>query len=84
MPYCYFKYCIHVFATGPSSSGAMRLYNGRSASMENTAGRVQLWYNGRWGNICDDVFFSQSEADVLCHQLGRSGASDYSYGSLDE
>ena len=69
---------------GPDSSGAIRLHNANGASLYNTAGRVQVWYGGVWGNICDDdSSFSTNEADVICHQLGWSGASSYSYGASD-
>ncbi len=69
---------------GPVSVGAMRLLNDGSTSLYNTAGRVQVWYGGQWGNICDDDFsFGYDEADVICHQLGWSGASGYS-NTLDD
>ena len=68
---------------GPSSVGSMRLLNSGSTSLYNTAGRVQVWYGGQWGNICDDVSFNANEADVICHQLGWSGASSYSSGTSD-
>ena len=34
------------------------------------------------GNICDDYSYSQNEADVICHQLGYTGASSYSRAGL--
>ncbi len=74
---CYSDY------TGPSSVGSMRLLNSGSTSLYNTAGRVQVWYGGQWGNICDGFSFSSNEADVVCHQLGWSGASSYSSGASD-
>ena len=45
-------------------------------------GIVQIWYNGQWGNICDDNDYGQYEADVICHQLGYTGASSYSRAGL--
>ena len=74
------------FYIGPNSVGAIRLLNSGSTSLYNTAGRVQVWYGGQWGNICDrnTVFASGSvEADVICHQLGWSGASTYSTGQYN-
>ena len=35
-------------------------------------------YNSQWGNICDDESFGITEATVICHQLGYTGASSYS------
>ena len=43
---------------------------------------MRVYYNNGWGNICDDDYYSQSGADVICHQLGYTGASDYSRAGL--
>ena len=40
-----------------------------------------MYYNG-WGNICDDYYYSSTEANVICHQLGYTGASSYSRAGL--
>ena len=69
---------------GPDSVGAIHLLNNGSTSLYNTAGRVQVWYGGQWGNICDrSANFGYDEADVVCHQLGWSGSSSYSTGQYD-
>ena len=73
-----------IFYIGPNSVGAIRLLNSGSTSLYNTAGRVQVWYGGQWGNICDmNTYFGSDEADVVCHQLGWSGSSTYSTGQDD-
>ena len=40
-----------------------------------------MYYNG-WGNICDDYYYNSVEANVICHQLGYTGASSYSRAGL--
>ena len=70
---------------GPNSVGAIRLLNNGNTSLYNTAGRVQVWYGGHWGNICaTKEHLAYNEANVICHQLGWSGASSsYSTGQYD-
>ena len=68
--------------TGPFGNGIVRLYRNGSTSSSYYYGIVQIRYNGRWGNICDDYYYHQYEADVICHQLGYTGASSYSRAGL--
>ena len=64
------------------SEGIIRLYRNGVTSSSYYYGIVQIWYNGQWGNICDDTDYDQYEADVICHQLGYTGASSYSRTGL--
>ena len=56
------------------ADGALRL----SGSFSSSAGRVEVYYSGQWGTVCDDQF-GQTDADVACRQLGYESA--LSYGS---
>ena len=71
------------FILGPNSNGAIRLVRDGTTSPYYTSGVVQVWWNGQWGNICDDASFGSDEADVICHQLGWSGAFDYTTSQFD-
>lgn len=62
--------------------GTVRLVRNRLTSAAYSSGRVQIYINS-WGHICDDLQFSLTEATVLCHQLGYTGASTFSRSSLD-
>ena len=61
--------------TGCAVDGALRLTPGTSS------GRLEVYYNGEWGTVCDD-FFDQTDADVACRQLGYGSAT--SQGSVGE
>ena len=40
------------------------------------SGRLEIYYNGQWGTVCDDGFGS-TETTVACRQLGFSNYTDY-------
>ena len=45
--------------------GDLRLADGTESE-----GRLEIWRNGQWGTVCDDLF-DRRDASVACLQLGR-------------
>ena len=70
-----------LYNTAALTNGAIRLSLYGYASSSYYYGTVRIYYNG-WGNICYDDYYSSTEANVICHQLGYTGASFYSRAGL--
>lgn len=56
--------------------GALRLSGSYTNTSSSISGRLEVYYNDRWGTVCDDSF-GQIDADVACQQLGFPLASRY-------
>ena len=72
-----FYYLADVVQNGP-----IILYRNGYVSSSYYYGIVRVYYNNGWGNICDDYYYNSTEANVICHQLGYTGASSYSRAGL--
>ena len=73
---------IFYYLANDAQNGALILSRNGYSSSSNYYGIVRVYYNNGWGNICDDYFYSSTEANVICHQLGYTGASSYSRAGL--
>uniref|UniRef100_A0A8C9XBC4 Lysyl oxidase homolog n=1 Tax=Sander lucioperca TaxID=283035 RepID=A0A8C9XBC4_SANLU len=77
--------CMWVLCNAQSPSGPpviqLRLAGEKRKHYE---GRVEVFYNGEWGTVCDDDF-SITAAQVVCRELGFMNAESWSpsakYGS---
>ncbi len=60
--------------------GDLRLVS--NSGRRGSSGRLEVYYIGQWGTVCDDLFGS-NDAMVACRQLGFSTYTRYGrVGSL--
>ena len=67
--------------TVDDNTGDIRLVDGArtTADGDPCEGRLEIYYDGEWGTICDD-FWSVEDANVACRQLGFAGGTVLDWG----
>ena len=75
-------FLIFYYLANVAQNGAIILSLNGNTSTSYYYGIVRVYYNNGWGNICDDYYYNSAEANVICHQLGYTGASSYSRAGL--
>ena len=67
--------------TVDDNTGDIRLVDGTrtTADGDPCEGRLEIYYDGEWGTICDD-FWSVEDANVACRQLGFAGGTVLDWG----
>ena len=56
-----------------ATADPVRLVSQSGRTNGTDTGRLEIFINGEWGTVCGGgVFFTKTEADVACRQLGFS------------
>ena len=63
----------NVFESAAQSTGDLRLVQYGLTSSSYTSGRLEIYYNGQWGTVCND-FWDSANTGVACRQLGFTGS----------
>ena len=67
------------YHTAQSISSIRLVSSSGSTSSSLTAGRLEVYYSGQWGTVCN-YFFGVSDARAACRELGYT--SYLQYGSV--
>ena len=80
----WYNYFIVAPQTACQSDGDVRLAtNDQYLPDGRVGGRVELYWAGSWGTVCDSFYFwGTDEARVVCRQLGYSSSGEIKYFEL--
>ena len=67
--------CVCVYFSAGLRSGDIRLVTNSGLTGVNV-GRLEIFYNGQWGTVCENGF-GQEEGTVVCQHLGWEVAIGY-------
>ena len=73
---------MYILSFSAQSNGELRLLRDGQTSYTFTSGRLQIYINGRWGNVCD-AGFGITEATVACQQLTYDRALSFGNSQND-
>ena len=73
---CSYYSVIHNFSMQlAQTDGSTRLVS-NNGQTDTTSGRLEIYYRGLWGAVCDDDF-SLTEAQVACREMGYADVNSY-------
>ena len=70
------------FSHAAQSNGELRLLRDGATSYAYTSGRLQIYLDGQWGNICN-TGFGVTEAVAACQQLTYNTALSFGSSQTD-
>ncbi|XP_051883254.1 LOW QUALITY PROTEIN: lysyl oxidase homolog 4 [Pristis pectinata] len=72
--------CSSRTASGPAAEQEQIMVRLAGEKRTHHEGRVEIFYQGQWGTVCDDDFNIHA-AGVICKQLGYEGALNWAHSA---
>ncbi|KAG7461574.1 hypothetical protein MATL_G00192570 [Megalops atlanticus] len=76
----WFPTCLGQATPSPKQQGEKLKFRLAGYPRKHNEGRVEIFYKGEWGTICDDDFTLEN-ARVLCRHMGFVGATAWSHSA---